>query len=64
LITKSLEKIPVHFEEFETEQIYLKNEDKTLDGFAFVRRRGKKFLKNRSKWCKYIYIFCEKKYRI
>lgn len=32
--------IPIKFEEFDMEQTYLKIEDKDLDGFVFVRRRG------------------------
>ncbi len=39
-LIKKINDLPVKFEEFETEQIYIKSEDKNLDGFAFVRRRG------------------------
>jgi hypothetical protein len=39
-LIKKITNIPVHYEEFETEQVYIKSDDKTLDGFAFVRRRG------------------------
>jgi hypothetical protein len=44
--------IPVKYQEFDMEQTYLVNEDKGLDGFIFVRRRGQNGVNTYSKFQK------------